>query len=107
MHNMFWDHSWAEVNRSLCPIYTRLLALVLLLPITLKVAWQLLLVSYNAKVIQLPCYNASCKGAYGALHKWLCWEFRVSTIAFVLLPLFLDVCLTCCRTILYLINRTL
>ena len=48
--------------------YVRLLAL---LSINLRVAWQLLLVSYNAKVIQLPCWNSSCKGACGTLHKWL------------------------------------
>ena len=38
-----------------------------------------------AKVIQLPCCNSSCKGARGTLHKWLCWDFGVNTIVFVLL----------------------
>ena len=80
--------------------YIRLLAL---LSITLKVSWQLILVSYNAKVIQPPCCNSFFKGAYSALHKWLYWEFGVSTILFVVLRSTLDICLTCCGTILYLI----
>ena len=54
-------------------------------PITLIVAWQLLFVSCNTKVIQPPYCNASCKGAHDALYKWLCRELGLSTIVFVLL----------------------
>ena len=43
------------------------------------------LVTCNAKIVQLLYFNASCKGAHSILHKWLCWEFGVSTIVFVLL----------------------
>ena len=39
---------------------------VRLLSITLIITWQLLLVSYNAKVIQLIYYNSSCKDVYSA-----------------------------------------
>ena len=45
------------------------------LSITLTIAWQLLLVSCNAKVIQPLYCNSSCRGARSTLHKWLCWEF--------------------------------
>ena len=85
MHNVCWDHSWTEVNRRVRCIMFNLRHYFPLLPITLTVTLQLLLVSYNAKVIQLPYCNASYKGAYSALYKWLCWEFGVSTIVFVFL----------------------
>ena len=85
MHNVCWDHSWVEVNRRLCCITFDYQQYFILLPISLTVTWQLLLVSCNAKIIQLPCCNSSYKGARGALHKQLCWEFGVSTIVFVLL----------------------
>ena len=68
-------------RQEVMPLYVRLQAL---LSSTLTDTWQLLLVSCNAKVIQPPCRNASCKGAHGTLYKWLCWEFGVSTIVFVL-----------------------
>ena len=42
-------------------------------------------IDLNAKIIQPACCNAFCKGACGTLHKWLCWEFGVSTIVFVFL----------------------
>ena len=104
---MNWDHSWAEANRTLCWFLFNYQHYFPFLPITLTVAWQLLLVSYNAKVVQLPCCNASCKGTWNALQKCLCWAFGVSTIVFVLLWLTFDICLTCCGTILYLTNLTL
>ena len=104
MHNVCWDNSWAEVDRGLHHIMLDYRHYFSLLPITLTVIWQLLLVSCNAKLIQLPCCNNFCKGACGALHKQLCWEFGLGTIVFVLLWLSLNVCLTCCGTILYLIN---
>ena len=85
MHNVCWDHSWVEVDRRLCWFMFDYQHYFPLLPITLIVAWQLLLVSCNAKVIQLPYCNASCKGAHNTLHKWLCLEFGVSTIVLVLL----------------------
>ena len=88
---MYWDHSWAEANRSLCHFTFNYWHYFPLLPITLTATWQLLLVACNARVIQLPCCNGSCKGAHNAPHKWLCWEFGVSTIVFVLLSLTLDV----------------
>ena len=46
-----------------------------LLSITLTISWQLLLVFYNAKAIQLSHCNRSCKGDHRALNKRLCWEF--------------------------------
>ena len=82
---MYWNHSWVEVNRRLCHIMLDYRHYFPLLPIILIVVWQLLLVSCSAKLIQLPCYNSSCKGACGTLPKWLCEEFGVSTIVFVLL----------------------
>ena len=85
MHNVCCDHSWAEVDRRLCWFAFDYQHYFLLFPIALTVSWQLLLVSCNAKVIQLPYCNTSCKDAYSAQHKWLCWEFGVSTIVFVLL----------------------
>ena len=74
-----------EVDRRLCQFMFNYRHYFSLLPITLIVAWQLLLVSCNTKVIQLQYCSASCKGACGTLHKWLCWEFGISTIVFVLL----------------------
>ena len=100
-----WDHGWIKVDRRLCRSMLDYQHYFPLLPITLTVAWQLLLVPCNVKVIQLPFCNSSCKVAHGSLHKWLCWELRVSSIVFVLL-FTLDVCLTYCGTILYLTNRT-
>ena len=85
MHNVCWNHSWAEVDRRLCHITLDNQLYCLLLSITLTIIWQLLLVSCNAKVIQPPYCNSICKGADCILYKWLCWEFGVSTIAFVLL----------------------
>ena len=80
LHIMCWDYSWVEVDRRLCHIMLDYWYCFSLLPITLTVAWQLFLVSYIAKVIQLSCCNSSCKGDQLTLHKWLCWEFGVSTI---------------------------
>ena len=74
-----------EVYRSLCHVTFDLWHYFPLLLIILKVKWQLLLVSCSAKIIQLLYCIASCKGACGALHKWLCWEFGVSTTVIVLL----------------------
>ena len=85
MHNICWDYSWVEADRSLCHIALYYWHYSPLLPITLMVAWQLLLLSSNAKVIQQPCCYSYSKGACGDLHKWLCWEVGVSTIVFVLL----------------------
>ena len=107
MHNVYWDHSWEEFDRRLYHITFNYWHDFPVLPITLTVAWQPILVSCNAKVIQLLCCKSSCKGANGTLHKWLCWEFGVSNIVFVLLQLSLDIYLTCCGTILYLTNQTL
>ena len=84
-HNVHWDHSWVEVNRRLCWFTFNYQHYFPLLPITLTAAWQLLLVSCNAKAIQPQHCNAYCKSACSALHKWLYWEFGVSTIVFVLL----------------------
>ena len=64
-----------EVNRKLCYIMLDYRYYGSLFLITLVVAWQLLLVVYNAKVMQLPSCNGSCKGVDDALHTWLCWEF--------------------------------
>ena len=85
MHNVCWDHSWAEVDKRICCIIFNYWHYFPLLPITLIVTWQLLLVSCNTKVIQLPHCNASCKGAHSTLPKWVYWQFGVSTIVFVLL----------------------
>ena len=74
-----------EVNGRLCRFMFDYRHYLPLLPITLTVAWQLLLVSCNAKVIQLPCCNTLVRVLEASLHKWLCWEFGVSTIVFVLL----------------------
>ena len=74
MHNVCWDYSWVEVDRRLCQFTFDYRHYFLLLPIILTVTRQLFLVSCNAKVIQLPYCNASCKGACGAPHKWFCWE---------------------------------
>ena len=74
-----------EVDRRLCQFTFEYWHYFPLFPITLIVLWKLLLVSCNAKVIQLPYCNASCKGACGAPHKWFCWELGVSTIVFMLL----------------------
>ena len=84
MH-VYWDYSWAKVNRRLYWFTFDFWHYFLLLPITLTATWQLQLVSCNEKVIQLPHCNAFCKSACSALHKWLCWEFGVNTIVFVLL----------------------
>ena len=83
-HNVCWDHSWAEINRRLHHIMLDYRHFFPLLPITLTIAWQLLLVSCNAKVIQPSCCNNSCKGTHSTLYKWLCLEFGVSTIEFML-----------------------
>ena len=106
MNNVFWDHSWAEVDRRLCSFMLDYKHYFLLFSITQTSEWLLLLVYCSVKVIQPPCYNSYYKGAYSALDKQLCWELGVSTIVFALLQPTLDVCLTCCRTILYLINHT-
>ena len=47
-------------------------------PLHLVVARQLLLVSCNAKVIQLLWCNACVRGVYVALHIGLCWELGVT-----------------------------
>ena len=85
MNNVFWDHRWPEVDGRLCWFAFDYWHYFPLYPITLTAAWQLLLVFCNAKVIQPPSFNASCKGACSALHKRLCWELGVSTIVFALL----------------------
>ena len=54
--------------------HVRLLALP---SITVTVAWQLLLVFCNVKVIQLLYCNNFYKGAHDGLCKWLCWEFWI------------------------------
>ena len=69
-----------EVDRRLCSITFNYQHCFLLLPITLTVAWQLLLVSCNAKIIQLLYFNISCKvlavpymnGCVGSWGKYHC-----------------------------------
>ena len=85
MHSVCWDLSCAQADRSSFHITFSCHYYFPSFPITLTVAWQLLLVPFNAKVLQLPCCNASCKGARSALHKQLYWEFGVSSLVFVLL----------------------
>ena len=50
MHNVCWNHSWAEGDRGLCCIRLDYRHYYLLFSITLTVIWQLLLVSCNAKL---------------------------------------------------------
>ena len=105
IYNVYWDHSRVEVIRRLCYIMLDYQYYFPILSITLAVAWQLLLLSCNAKVMQPPCCNSLCKSGRDAPYKFLCWQFGISTTVCILLRLILDVCLTCCGTILYLINH--
>ena len=57
---MCWDYIWVEVDRRLYWFMFNYWHYFPLLPITLTVIWQIFLVFCNAKVIQLPCCNASC-----------------------------------------------
>ena len=75
MYNVYWDNSWVESDKRFSYIILDYQHCLPLLSITLTVAWQLLLVSCNAKIIKPTCFNSSCKGAHGALHKRLYWEF--------------------------------
>ena len=58
-----------EVDRKLSQIILDYRHFFPFLSITLIVAWQLLLISCNAKIIQLLYCNGSSKGTRGALHK--------------------------------------
>ena len=64
-----------EVDKRLCHITFNYQHHFPLLSIILTVAWQLLLVSCKANVIQPTYFSASHKGSCSALHKRLCWEF--------------------------------
>ena len=66
-------------------VYVQLLALLSITSHYFDSRMAAFLASYNAKVIQPLFCITSCKGACGAQLKWLCWEFGVSIVVFVLL----------------------
>ena len=58
------DYSWVEVDRRFILYYIQFTGIyfILLFHYFWQSTWQLLLVSCNAKVIQLSCYNSSFRG---------------------------------------------